>query len=215
MKEKNAANPDEMFLIRFETKMIRVNGSLLLLIICVLCCISCSKNTNYLEKAIKGDAIVCPLIYAEDSVIIMISTTSLNMVNEVDRLTSHNAVAVLENALKNKLPIQVSNEFYKEHIKDQIYTDSVMNVTYQKKSIKGLMMEYFRNDGVSILWKAEPMFPIDRDAPGKTHNGTDNIGYIAYLLSRHDIYLRYLWIDEDGVLMLVMAEEFSNIDVLK
>lgn len=173
---------------------------------------SCKKESSFLYNAIKNDAIICPLIYTKDSATIMISISSKSMLDEMCHdINVKNSITSLYKSIKNENSICVSNKFYEKHSYMQIHVDSIMDSIYQKQGVKGLLKKYFKRDmEMYILWNSEQIYFLKGASPYPAFGQDHNIGYMAYLLSKHDIFLRYLWLDEDTISLIILSETLSD-----
>lgn len=188
------------------------NSSLILLSICILISFSCKDRKTYLEKAISDNIIITPLIYTKDSAIILISSTSERMISELKKNPEINNVKeFLCKAMKNGLPIGVTNRFYRENSNFRIYADSMINTIYNKQGISGLLNAYFKYDGIYII----SSISLQNESSYTAFGQNSNVDYIAYLLFKHNIFLTYRWLDEDGILMTIIATNFSDMSEIK
>lgn len=195
-----------------------INSLHLLCVLFVLFCSSCDRK-NYLEKAIRRDAIICPIVSTNDSDRILIHIPAQDFLRILKQdANTINSEKKLYDSMKALLPINVSKTLYNQLFSDRICVDSSMNVVYREFGVCGLIDRYFKKEamfgGVYILSNQEQMFPIKGDKPYPSFGLEHNIGYMTYLLSKHHIFLRWSWIDEDGILILTLAEEVSDMNQL-
>ena len=176
--------------------------------------IACSQSPqDAFEEEVKNGTyyqynVALPLlIYATDEPIILIEGYCMSIIREISK---HNnidgdcASIILYNSLKQGLPIQVSERFYKRSIGDRIKVDFKVDSVYKELGIKGILDNYCtKSDKLLILEKTHEYERLQ----GKHLE----LGYIIYLLSLHDIYVAYFDGFEDHTLLIFIAKEISNL----
>lgn len=67
-----------------------------------------------------------------------------------------------------------------------------------------------------IIWQSEELFPLmGRDSiPEYGKENKDKIGYLAYLLSKNNIFLAHLWIDDDYISVILIDPGCSDLTFL-
>ena len=175
---------------------------------------SCKEDNPYLKRAIQNDECIFPFIYTQDSVAILIDVYSQSMIRELkDKLGVRNPEQLVYESIETNIPICVSKEFYNEYKFFQIYPDSVTTEIYEKAGVEGLLDAYIKDDKSFILW-AHQYFPYKGEEPyefGQNYNTY----YIAYLLSKHNIYFEMFTVDEDEISIIAISKWISDDEKLK
>ena len=168
--------------------------------------ISCSSNREKrFEQDIKigiyyWDDILLPiLIYTSNEPLRLVIGSRISLVKEISKCHEINvddAGVILYNSITRNLPIYVSKEYYHSSLNDCIKVDSVANSIYRKSGFQGILDNYCKPSGKLLTFEGL---------------STNELSYITYLLSLHDIYVVYFEGFEDHTLLYFIANEISNL----
>ena len=87
---------------------------------------------------------------------------------------------------------------------------------YKDNSISDFINHYFKKkNGTLVIYESDEMFPVKNQKPYKGFGHDINIELISYFLSMHDIYLSYVWIDEDCITRISIADKVSNMSLIE
>lgn len=182
------------------------------LFIAIAVCSSCKQRT--FEKEIKTwgtyqQQIPLPiLMHAEDTPIIFVCISCAALVDEIskcNKIDEECAGAVLYDAYIQKLPIRVSSSFYQEHLDAVITVVPALDSIYRRQGIQGIINHCFRQEEGWLVLDKTPMLPYK---PGRWSN--TEMDYIIYLLSLHDMYIAYHWVDDVFYIVAALADRISD-----
>jgi hypothetical protein len=89
-------------------------------------------------------------------------------------------------------------------------------MAFENYNIYDFVNLYFKNiNGTLVLYESEEMFPVKGKQRYMGFGDKTNIELISYLLSMYDIYLQYIWLDEDCITRIVIAENVSDMSLLE
>jgi hypothetical protein len=126
------------------------------------------------------------------------------------------AEKILYNKILLKQPIDVSLEYYNSCNNDFIYMNRNVYMAFENYNIYDFVNLYFKNiTGTLVLYESEEMFPVKGKQRYMGFGDKTNIELISYLLSMYDIYLQYIWLDEDCITRIVIAENVSDMSLLE
>jgi hypothetical protein len=126
------------------------------------------------------------------------------------------AEKILYNKILLKQPIDVSLEYYNSCNNDFIYMNRNVYMAFENYNIYDFVNLYFKNiNGTLVLYESEEMFPVKGKQRYMGFGDKTNIELISYLLSMYDIYLQYIWLDEDCITRIVIAENVSDMSLLE
>lgn len=199
-------------------KIIYMNYLRVLLLISFLLHFSCNEKKTYLEKAIHSDAVICVLIHSGNSEIILVNYNSHRIIDEVEKNPDvKDAYNYICESIRSNSSIPVSIEFYEDLLSNRIFADSLMDSIHKQKGVNGLLNTYFKkaewSNNILILRNEEERFVVKGDDPYPAFGNETNTEYMCYLLSKHNIYLKYIFIDE--ILMMIIDSYSSDINKIK
>lgn len=183
---------------------------------------SCNMKQDNLKSIIYDEdlyynEIILPLVIStSDSLVNIVCTTKNNILTEIkDIYGGRVAKDLLYKSVKSKFPIEVSLQYYKKSKNKRVFMDNNIYDIYRQKGISAVINKFFKKiNGSLVLSDSEEMFPIKDTEIYKGFGHDINIEFIVYLLSMHDIYLHYLWLDECGIIRVSIAENISNMSLI-
>ena len=174
------------------------------------------KNIIY-DKDLYYNEIILPLVIStSDSLVNIVCTTKNDIFTELEDIYGGIvAKDLLYKSVKSKLPIEVSLQYYKKSKNKRVFMDNNIYDIYSQKGISAVISNFFKNiNGSLVLSDSEEMFSIKNTEVYKGFGHDINMEFIAYLLSMHNIYLHYLWLDECGIIRVSIAENISNMSLI-
>ena len=183
---------------------------------------SCSIKQDYLKNIIYNkesycDDIILPMmISAPDSIPILICTTKSSILYELEKTNDKNkAKEILYTHIQSKNPINVSTEYYMICKDDCVFMTYDVYKKFKELNKEDFIKHYFKNiNGIFVIYESAEMFPTKGKEPYKGFGHNTNVKLISYLLSTHDIYLQYVWLDEDCISRVAIAEKVSNMSTI-
>ena len=175
-------------------------------------------KTIIYDRDLYYDDIILPLmISTSDSLIRLICTTKVSILSELETMYERcTAEKILYNKILLKQPIDVSLEYYNSCNNDFIYMNRNVYMAFENYNIYDFVNLYFKNiNGTLVLYESEEMFPVKGKQRYMGFGDKTNIELISYLLSMYDIYLQYIWLDEDCITRIVIAENVSDMSLLE
>ena len=180
----------------------RIRYSLLLLLASIVMG-GCRKEEkrDYLMEAIESDAILCSRIYTDYSDTIFVRFLPNYLMEDlIGIIDTAGFKLYIYEQLKDSLPIYVTKEFYSDRLAYQIEKDSLMESIYEEFGVAGLLKNYFKKGGIHndlyIFWHERERFVVRGQTPIPAFGENQNLGYMCYLLSKHNIYMGYLFGNE-------------------
>lgn len=202
---------------------LRMNKLLVVFVLVLFSMSSCHVKQDRLKTIIYDrdlyyDDIILPLmISTSDSLIRLICTTKVSILSELETMYERcTAEKILYNKILLKQPIDVSLEYYNSCNNDYIYMNRNVYMAFENYNINDFVNLYFKNiNGTLVLYESEEMFPVKGKQRYMGFGDKTNIELISYLLSMYDIYLQYIWLDEDCITRIVIAENVSDMSLLE
>jgi hypothetical protein len=202
---------------------LRMNKLLVVFVLVLFSMSSCHVKQDRLKTIIYDrdlyyDDIILPLmISTSDSLIRLICTTKVSILSELETMYERcTAEKILYNKILLKQPIDVSLEYYNSCNNDFIYMNRNVYMAFENYNIYDFVNLYFKNiNGTLVLYESEEMFPVKGKQRYMGFGDKTNIELISYLLSMYDIYLQYIWLDEDCITRIVIAENVSDMSLLE
>lgn len=202
---------------------LRMNKLLVVFVLVLFSMSSCHVKQDRLKTIIYDrdlyyDDIILPLmISTSDSLIRLICTTKVSILSELETMYERcTAEKILYNKILLKQPIDVSLEYYNSCNNDFIYMNRNVYMAFENYNINDFVNLYFKNiNGTLVLYESEEMFPVKGKQRYMGFGDKTNIELISYLLSMYDIYLQYIWLDEDCITRIVIAENVSDMSLLE
>ena len=175
---------------------------------------SCKKD--YLKKAIQYDAILCVRLYTPDcSDTIFVYKIVENLEKEILKDTAMEDInEYIYSHIKDSIPFCVSKEFYQEN---NIYPyiiqkDSLMQVIYDRYGVPGLLKNYFKIEGTNyplyVFRNEQERFVVRNEKPRPAFGENQNLGYMCYLLSKHNMHM--IFIDLEEILHITIDPDCSD-----
>lgn len=202
---------------------LKMSKVIIVFIITLVSMESCHFKQDYLKSIVYdespySDNVILPLMVSTpDSLIRLICVTKINILSEIENQYNKNvAQDYLYNQILLKRPISVSLKYFNKHKDDCIYMDQDMYRMYKDNSISDFINHYFKKkNGTLVIYESDEMFPVKNQKPYKGFGHDINIELISYFLSMHDIYLSYVWIDEDCITRISIADKVSNMSLIE
>ena len=125
------------------------------------------------------------------------------------------AKEILYTHIQSKNPINVSTEYYMICKDDCVFMTYDVYKKFKELNKEDFIKHYFKNiNGIFVIYESAEMFPTKGKEPYKGFGHNTNVKLISYLLSTHDIYLQYVWLDEDCISRVAIAEKVSNMSTI-
>lgn len=202
---------------------LKMSKIIIILIITLFSMGACHLKQDYLkciiyDESLYTDDVILPIIVStSDSSLRMICVTKNSILSEIEgRYDKSVSRDYLYNQIRLKKPINVSLEYFKNHKDYCVSMDQDMYRMFENNDIIDFINYYFKNiNGTLVLYESEEMFPIKDKETYKGFGHDINIELISYLLSIYDIYLSYVWLDEDCITRISIAEKVSNMSLIK
>lgn len=183
---------------------------------------SCSIKQDYLKNIIYNtesycdDVILPMMISAPDSIPILICTTKNSILHELEKTNDKNkAKEILYSHIQSKSPINVSTKYYMICKDDCVFMTQDVYKKFKELNKEDFIKHYFKNiNGIFVIYESAEMFPTKGKEPYKGFGHDTNVKLISYLLSIHNIYLQYVWLDEDCISRIAIAEKVSNMSTI-
>ena len=208
-------------------RLITISG----LLVCAVLTSCSPSREEWFEQEMKigpiyGGNIYAPFsICAKDSSIMLVATTCYSLAKEISKYNNiriDSAGLLVYDAAKNDEPLLVSPKYYQESKKSCIRFDAKMDSVYRNGGVVELLDIYCEwLGGIPYFTKGEMYWLEDTDGRAQSMNmgyemkRSMDLGYIVYLLRRHDIYIAYWWLDEDLIDLTTIATLISNCDQIK
>lgn len=183
---------------------------------------SCSIKQDYLKNIIYNtesycdDVILPMMISAPDSIPILICTTKNSILHELEKTNDKNkAKEILYSHIQSKSPINVSTKYYMICKDDCVFMTQDVYKKFKEFNKEDFIKHYFKNiNGIFVIYESAEMFPTKGKEPYKGFGHDTNVKLISYLLSIYNIYLQYVWLDEDCISRIAIAEKVSNMSTV-
>ena len=183
---------------------------------------SCSIKQDYLKNIIYNtesycdDVILPMMISAPDSIPILICTTKNSILHELEKTNDKNkAKEILYSHIQSKSPINVSTKYYMICKDDCVFMTQDVYKKFKELNKEDFIKHYFKNiNGIFVIYESAEMFPTKGKEPYKGFGHDTNVKLISYLLSIYNIYLQYVWLDEDCISRIAIAEKVSNMSTV-
>ena len=200
-----------------------MNKLILILIGTLLSMGSCHFKQDYLKSIVYdespySDDVILPLMVSTpDSLVRLMCVTKISILSEIEKKYGKElAQDYLYNQIRLKIPINVSLKYFNEYKDHCIYMNQDIYRMFEDNNITDFVNHYFRKiNGNLVISESDEMFPVTNQEPNNGFGHDVNIELISYLLSTHDIYLSYVWLDEDCITQISIAKKVSNMSLIK